>query len=339
MPKLIGLIYDLPENYIDVENNFQLIKNCYPLSIIELFAKIIEEHGFNVKRITSTKELLNITAIGLNDYFLGFINLAQGVGHNFSYAQSALLLEMSGAKYSGNTPFTLLTVRNKHTCKNLLQSAGILSPAGMTVSAQSINTIDFSKLPPKSWIIKPNEGSASDEITERSIVETSELKGYLTTLFESTQGTALIEEFIPGIEVTVFLVRQENCWECYPLMLTSINGELLDENFIYCTNMKTSEARDKYLKWVRPEPFLSTKVIESIGSDAIKIAEETLVKDIVRIDFRVTNDHKIYFIECNGSPHISLGNTIISAINKLYLSSDKPLERRIIESMLHRLSY
>src|SRR5262249_11270073 len=138
-------------------------------------------------------------------------NIAEGLGCSRSReARVPAVLEMLGIPYTGSDPLTMAVTLDKECAKRLVSAAGATGPRSWSVppndasrNASRNNMSDHSRirLP---VVVKPAWEGSSKGIRNRCLVKNwDELPEVVESLRRDHQQTILIEEFIPGDELTV----------------------------------------------------------------------------------------------------------------------------------------
>lgn len=277
--------------------------------IIEKFSKI----GYRCIHFGGINELIVLCQnrqLLENEYF---INLSDGLYQKNRRLQAPILLEILGANYSGSEPLAIALANDKATCKKVLCSSGTVRvPQDVILENSSI--INTKKLNALSFpvIVKPNSEGSSIGITQDSLKSTPEevVQYYLTTEIHK-YDSVLVEEYIKGYEVTSLFVGNNYV---FPLLIR-YNAKTYFENEIMDIEAKRNHLRE----YLHPSVYLSAECIDKIIQATINVKECIGLRDIARVDFRVTNNEEIFFIEVNSNPVLS-GSSELSAISRVYNS-------------------
>ncbi|MGZ8460524.1 MAG: D-alanine--D-alanine ligase family protein [Candidatus Deferrimicrobiaceae bacterium] len=227
-------------------------------------------------------------------------NVAEGEGGRCREAHVPALLEMLGIPYVGSDPLTLCVTLDKPVAKRLVASEGYPTPRFRSCS--SPREVDEAGLS-YPVIVKPAfEGSSKGvRLSSRasSPGEARERVGFVTATYGQS---ALVEEFVPGSEVTVGIVgngipRIVGVMEIAPRKVRA-------EEFVYSLEVK----RDwENLVEYRCPPALPAGVVAEIERCAAGIYRLLGCRDFSRIDFRLDGRMVPHFLECNPLPGLSPG--------------------------------
>ncbi|MGE5188919.1 MAG: D-alanine--D-alanine ligase family protein [Gemmatimonadota bacterium] len=227
-------------------------------------------------------------------------NIAEGEGGRCREAHIPALLELLGIPYVGSDPLTLSVTLDKPVAKRLVASHGFPTPRFRTFrSAADAADIDLG-FP---VIVKPAfEGSSKGVRLASRAGTAAEARKMIAFVTETYRQEALVEEFVPGAEVTVGLVgnatpRVVGIMEIVPLKMKR-------EDFVYSLEVKRDwEKQVAY----RCPPLLPAETLAEIERCARGIFAALGCRDFSRIDFRLDEAGVPQFLECNPLPGLSPG--------------------------------
>jgi D-alanine-D-alanine ligase len=239
-------------------------------------------------------------------------NTAEGRRGRFREAFYPALFEELGFAYTGSGAYALAVTLDKQVTKLILKQHGIRTPEW-----QFLEAID--DLRPRELvfpvIVKPNFEGSSKGITQESIAETPEdvYRKAAGALAKYPAGV-LVERFIAGKDLTVpFLANLEN----------DFGGVLSPVEYVFDPAHRAGrkyEIYDYELKTkhesavsVRAPAFIPPEIAQEIRLDAQKIFQVVDCRDLGRIDFRLGEDGKAYFLEVNALPSLEPGAGIYAA--------------------------
>ena len=227
-------------------------------------------------------------------------NIAEGEGGRCREAHLPALLEMLRIPYVGSDPLTLCVTLDKPVAKRIAASEGYPTPPFRCCRApEELEEGDLS-LP---VIVKPAyEGSSKGvRLASRasSIAEARAMIGFVNGTYGQE---ALVEEFVPGPEVTVGLVGNAT-----PRVIGQMEirpRKIPREKFVYSLEVK----RDwkEQVEYLCP-PSLPGAVVAEIDRLAGGIYRVLGCRDFGRIDFRIDERGTPQFLECNPLPGLSPG--------------------------------
>lgn len=228
-------------------------------------------------------------------------NIAEGLSGRGREAHIPAILNFLGIPFTGSDETTLCIALDKALTKRLLTSFRILTPKHQLMSHEGERIRHDLKFP---LIVKPNAEGSSKGISNMAVVDDMEqLKHLLERNFQMYGQPMLIEEFIPGREFTVGVIGNGSEARVFTPM-EIVYKEDQDGRNIYSFEVKKDYKR--YVEYVCP-PNLSPKLQEKLMDIAGKVYRVLQCWDFARIDFRMSNDNKFYFIEINPLPGLAPG--------------------------------
>ncbi len=188
------------------------------------------------------------------------------------------LLDILGIPYTGSGVLGSCLAMDKEITKKILAFHGIPVPKGVCVRrGESIN---WDKFPA---IVKPADQGSS--VGLHLVKGREELEMAVRKVLDISQK-ALIEEYIEGRDITVGILKDQ---ALPPL-------EVRPKRNIY-------DYESKYTKGMSDYVFLEDDdLIKKLQDVALKVHKYLELKDISRIDFRVSKDGTPYVLEANTIP-------------------------------------
>lgn len=238
-----------------------------------------------------------------------FLNISDGLTQPYCRLQAPVLLELLEVKYTGSSPFTVSLMNNKHYSKIALLNAkieNIYIPNGLLVTKDKFSNIrKYLKLD-YPQIIKPNNDGFSMGITDESVVYDLDRIVKQTKYLLEDYDEVLIEEYIAGMDVSVFLLGNPGKIEINEIIAYKTYGQFYLNKEVRGIDVKANKRSEK----IAGEKILSKNLIcqlKRISSDIFTLFD---ARDIARIDYRITSDEKIYFIEINACPILSKNSDV-----------------------------
>ncbi|MFH0944871.1 MAG: D-alanine--D-alanine ligase [Planctomycetota bacterium] len=212
-------------------------------------------------------------------------------------------LELLKVPYTGCNPRGLVISRGKAISKTLLKYHRIHSPAFTTVRrggrVRRTHGLDFP------LIVKSLTADASLGISQASIVESdAALKERVRFVHESVQTHALVEQYVEGREIYVGVVGNGRLQVFPP-------WELLFEN-LPPGSASIATARVKHDPEYQVKRGIKQQAAEGLEDRMLDLIVRTTkrvfrVLDLngyARIDYRLGQDGKLYFLEANANPDV-----------------------------------
>ncbi|MDE6389387.1 MAG: hypothetical protein K2L82_16525 [Lachnospiraceae bacterium] len=300
--KSIKIICDFREDFVNV-NNSSIHFNDHPSrKSVEEICDILVNNGYQCEIFGGVNQLVDayVQKKNLSNYL--FINMSDGLTQPYSRIQVPMLCEMLNVSYSGSPVFSVALMNNKYYSKLAVKELNINTPQGILINNPIkgyplLNNIHLPKFP---LIVKPNTEGSSLGITEASVCYTKEqLINSMNSLKHFKE--ILVEEYIPGYELTNLIIGNPNDYRFNEIILTSVR----DKIFLTKEVLGIQEKSLKLRKQFHASDFINADVYDQIKITSTKIFEHFGAQDIARIDYRVTDDNQIYFLEINSVPRIS----------------------------------
>ena len=227
-------------------------------------------------------------------------NIAEGRGGRAREAQVPALLSLFDIPYTGSDETTLCIALDKALTKRLLATYRIPTPRYRVYEpGVRIRTAGL-RFP---VIIKPNAEGSSKGIADVCIAEHA---GALKSLVEQHLllygGSVLAEEYIHGREFTVGLLGNGERVSVFPPMEILYHDSPIAGYHVY--NYTVKQEYTKYVSYCCPAE-LSPKLEREITDLSKKIFLALGCRDFARVDFRLDESGKLYFIEINPLPGLA----------------------------------
>lgn len=323
------IIADTREQFENESNSTLRPYNDHPSAeSICYLADCLHENGFNVEIFGGVEKLIEACYQKRQFQKTLFLNFSDGLVQKNRKAQSAILLEYLNVPYTGSDALSMLMAGNKIYAKKMV-SPFITVPNDMLVFQN-----DTIALPPKfPIVIKPNREGSSLGISQENICTNSiELRERLPILLSKYQEI-IIEEYIPGYEITCFIIGNKDNYYLVEPIICEYNGVRYFDDFVFGLEEKANHLRKESLA----RNILDTAQIEQI-CQAAKFAFEALnMRDFARVDFRLQKDGQLFFIEINGNPVISKTSEIGIISSELNIPYGK-IVSNIIRVALKRMA-
>lgn len=199
----IGLTYDLRDDYLRAGYSEEDTAELDSPETIAALESALRSLGHEPDRIGNLHALVARLAGG-GRWDLVF-NIAEGLHGVSREAQVPALLDAYGVPYTFSEPLSLATCLHKGWTKRLLRAAGI--PTADFVEVESpgdVATADRLGLP---LFVKPVAEGTSKGISAASVIRRFEdLRPACTQLLARFRQAVLVEEFLPGRELTIGII-------------------------------------------------------------------------------------------------------------------------------------
>jgi D-alanine-D-alanine ligase len=226
-------------------------------------------------------------------------NIAEGVSGRGREAQIPAILDYYGVPYTGSDAAALSVALDKALTKRIAAGAGIATPEFRLIEPGSA---DFGGMV-FPVLLKPNAEGSSKGISDVCVAESPARLKELAAAAQPGEGGLIAERYIDGREFTVGLLGnggQLRVFEPMEIIYRKLRGGYR----VYSYEVKRSY-RD-YISYKCP-PELPDEALRRLKDDAAAIYRLLGCRDFARVDFRMSAEGKIYFIEINPLPGLAPG--------------------------------
>ncbi|MEZ4383642.1 MAG: hypothetical protein R3A79_20085 [Nannocystaceae bacterium] len=262
-------------------------------------------------------------------------NTAEGRRGRFREAFYPALFDELGLPYTGSDAYVCALTLDKQLAKMVVAAAGVPTPQWVFID-------DVRQLDPSALrypvIVKPNYEGSSKGITVDSIVETpGALVGRVAEILARYPSGLLVEEFIVGRDVTVPYLERASA---------ATRGILPAAEYTFdpaVVGGRKYQIYDYHLKQVAydavdvkvPADLAAAEVAE-IERLTAKTIRALGLRDLGRVDYRMTDDGRLYFLEVNALPSLEPGASIYRSAELVGLSSVATVLDAVLRSALDR---
>jgi D-alanine-D-alanine ligase len=222
------------------------------------------------------------------------------------------VLEILGIPYSGSDSHCLSICLDKPLAKKLVAAEGVSTPRWQVITnEEELAQVSWEQFPFPA-IVKPAYEGSSKGIRLTSVVDSVvRMEEEIRHLLEAYQQPVMVEEFIAGDEVTVGIIGNSPPKVVGMMRILPKNK---GSHFVYSLEVK----RD-YLNLVDYEcpPQLKYEVLANIAISSLKVFGILGCRDFARLDFRVSPEGVLYFLEINPLPGLGSYSDLVIMANKL----------------------
>ena len=296
--QVIGITYNLRKDaQADEPDDIYEEYDC--LETVEALSNEIASLGFQVFLFEQNELLLQKLDSIAPDFVL---NIAEGLGnYRGRESQVPCILESLNIPFSGSDSASLAIALDKVLTSHVLRASNIPAPKNYVAKLLQDTTekkVIFNTC--QKYIIKPRWEGSSKGIFLDSIADTPEkVKTCIKRIWERYNQPAIVEEFLPGIEITAGVAGniQPKC-----IGMMSITPVTENSSFLY-----SLEEKRNYLERIRysgPDS-MSPQLRKKIEDLAVRAFKALELRDIARIDFRLDDKGQPRVIDINPLPGLS----------------------------------
>lgn len=315
----IGFCFDCKEDYGYTSDDLSFCDFISPTAIT-FVKEVLERCGHKVILIGNYKKLLEY--LKQEKTLDLIITAAEGIQSRNRESWIASICELYKLPCAGSDAYTLIVTLDKILTKLIANHLDIPTPNFVEIaSLDDIKTLSFNY----PAILKPNYEGSSMGVKLINCKE--ELLSHAKLLFKKYSDKLVIEEFIPGKEITVSIVEKNGNPYVFG-MVESLqhNNEIMP---IYSSEIKRIYGCKKIL------PRISEETAKLLKDYALKIYSYLKCNDYCRIDFRLDENDNPYLLEVTPLP--ALGETA-SFMRAAKLNNIAPEEifNDIVENVCNR---
>jgi len=262
-------------------------------------------------------------------------NTAEGRRGRAREAFYPALFEELGFAYTGSDAYVLTVTLDKWLTKLVLAQQGVDTPRSRLLTARDLPSLEKPLLEkmegslgvPLPAIVKPNYEGSSKGIGDDSVTrDVRTLRGLVEKMLRAYPSGVLVEEFISGVDVTVpFIEGLGEDGVLNPVEYVVSDGARSKYN-IYDYRLKNTDANRV---GVRCPAELPRDVLVRLRAIAKVVVRATGMRDVGRIDFRLGDDGRIYFLEVNALPSLEPGSSLFAASKREGIGYTETIERMV----------
>ncbi|MFQ5408659.1 MAG: hypothetical protein ACE5FI_09605 [Anaerolineales bacterium] len=327
----VAVLYNLKENAPSVNgvSPADALDELDTIDNVNAYAAAIEAAGHTVVRLEGDARLAR--ELRRHNVDLCF-NTCEGFHGDAREAQVPSLLEMLGIPYTAGRVTALTITLDKALTKRVLASHGLPTPR-----FQEFLTPDDPLDPGLRFplFVKPNhEGTAIGITAESRVANEAELRARVAYLIERYQQRVLVEEYIPGREVTCGLVGNLpralvnapvpadelyspdgmgvdwNGLHLFPISELDFSGYPPGTERFYSNKLKVALAENYHSYCPAPIP---DDIAAEVRRLTIETFRATRCFDISRVDFRLDerNGLQPHILEINALPGMGTASDLV----------------------------
>jgi D-alanine-D-alanine ligase len=295
---------------------------------VNAIAAALEAAGHEVEKVEvsgpATNLLERLEAIDPDIIF----NTAEGDRGRMREAFYPALFEELGIPFTGSDAYTNAITLDKWLTKLMVQRAGIDTPRGMLVTVRNYeHVLERGAGLAFPVIIKPNhEGSSKgiyNGVLGSSVVkEPKDLTSALKTALRAYPDGVLVEEYIDGLDVAVGFIEgvgHDDGLLTPVEMSYDVPGEVdREQRFkIYDYRLKNVDPTKVQFRCPANLPRDVAARLRQISHEVVRTCG---LRDLCRMDFRITPEGRIYLLEANALPALASNSSLFAATAQVGLT-------------------
>ncbi len=319
----IGLTFDLRQEYLNAGFSMEQTEELDKPETIDAIGNVLDFLGYEVERIGHAGNLVRALAGGRRWDMV--FNICEGIYGSGRESLVPCLLDYHRIPYVFSDPAVMAVSLHKGFCKSMIRDLGL--PTGWFHVVESL--MDLKKIPLQfPAFVKPVSEGTGKGITQQSVVTNQrELEYLCAELLDRFNQPLLVEEFLPGKEVTVGIVGSGEKASGIGVMEVIINHEN-----IYSYSIKENYEQKVHYELVHGELKLQAMEL------ALKIWKGLGCLDGGRVDLRQDRHGRMTFIEINPLAGLNPIHSDLPILCGLAGWGFEKLISRIIESAMTRYS-
>jgi D-alanine-D-alanine ligase len=215
-------------------------------------------------------------------------------------AAIAGMLDAMKLPYTGTGPDGMHLARDKALAKSIVAARGVAVPRQAIVDGPRPPRIDLAY----PLIVKPQFGDGSDEIAKSAVVDDAKaLAERVAAVRRRARGPALVEEYVAGTDLFVGLLGNPPR-VLQPLELV-VGRQGAGAPSIATSRIKTDAGYRARWDVSYRLATLPAAVMRDIERASLTVFEALKLRDYARIDYRLTPDGRLVFLEANANPDLS----------------------------------
>ncbi len=241
--------------------------------------------------VAATRDVLRKLRPKLVFNLTEWIDGDRGRDHEITRLLDALRLPYTGSGGEG-----LRLARDKVRAKKIVAALGVSVPRSYGVRGTGVRL-------PYPLFVKPRDSDGSDAIGTAALVRNAaELRERLRVTAALNSGPALCEEYVEGRDLFVALLGNKPD-VLHPLELV-VGRQGRGAPRFATGRLKHDEVYKRRWKVSYPKAKLPAAVLRDIDAASRKIFHALKLRDYARIDYRLTADNRLVFIEANPNPDL-----------------------------------
>ena len=265
---------------------------------VEAICSALRSGGFEILVIEATDRFPQKLEEASPDFVF---NIAEGRSGRSREALIPAILEYYGIPFTGSDTAALCAAMDKAMAKRIAASCGVETPAFRVVSHGDLEPPHGLPFP---VLVKPNAEGSSKGVHDDCVAGNAEqLRSLIDRRMIDYDCDFLAEQFIDGREFTVGILgngKDIQIFEPMEIIYRKLRGPY---------RVYSYEVKQNYKEYVTYEcpPDLPGEIITKMKRDAETVYKALGCLDLARVDFRLSDEGRLFFIEANPLPGLAPG--------------------------------
>ncbi|NLA97546.1 MAG: ATP-grasp domain-containing protein [Spirochaetales bacterium] len=322
---LIGMTYDLKDDYLKEGYEPESVAECDSLVTIDAIDAALQKLGHQTVRIGNVKALVARLAEGRR-WDLVF-NIAEGLFGLLRESQIPALLDAYQIPYVFSEGFVLAICLHQGFTKDVVRKAGVATADFCTLSHPE----DYKKVDlPYPLFLKPVAGGTGIGITASSkVTNPGQLKSVSQAMLAAYEQPVLVETYLSGREFTVGITGTGDDAVSTGVMEIIIDHQ--SDGGIY--SYKTKQEYVTTTRYEKPEAA-AWKACEAV---ALAAWQALGCRDGGRVDVKMDEKGVVHFLEVNPLAGLHPIDSDLPILSRMHGLSYDELIARIVHSAQKRL--
>ena len=322
----IAMAYDLRSDYIALGWTPEAAAEFDSEKTIKAIETTLRDLGHDVTRVGRCVELARRLVAG-ERWDLVF-NICEGAWGRSREAQAPALCEAFDQPYTFCDPLTAALTLDKAMAKRVVRDSGLRTPDFLVV--EKLSDLDRLRMGFPLFAKPIAEGTGKGVDGQSKIRDRAGLETACRRLLDRYKQPVLVEEYLPGREVTVGIVGTDAEARVIAAMEIKLLANAEDGAYSY-VNKEEWEHRVT-LNLVEPGPFLRECEALALGSYRVLGC-----RDASRVDLRADAQGRPCFLEVNPLAGLNPGHSDLPLLNEMAGHTYRDLIAAIVESAARRM--
>lgn len=282
------------------------------------YAPVLMPFVLNLNKTIQTLEAMQ------PEFVFNLVETINGRGSLIHFAPA--LLDYLNIPYTGCGTDAMFLTSNKPLAKEMMQLAGISTPAW--ISAEGVHS---GKAPSSTYLLKASWEDASVGLDENSIFTLTDTTDVIALMAERKKkigGPCFAEAYIDGREFNMALIAGKSGVQALPPAEMQFFGFGPDKLKLLDYRAKWVEGTFEYENTARTMDFTAEddKLIADLQAIAKQCWKLFGLRGYARVDFRIDKDGTPWVLEINANPCLSLEAGFAFAVDRAGLQYSEAIE-------------